>query len=819
MRYADHLDPKEAGRRVEPRVEPDERAWNRVLRYWFFRADFADRPAYLAVDEETLAAMARESRFDVADATKSLSRVVQYWVSPRAPLGRWVREAARWRRACSESDPPFLSVLAITVLAATIVDNVNDHSYYRRLNALLGLPGNMMPRDFDSDIQQLWSYLNEWLTDVCHGQLGTATASNLGGPTNVGWAQSQTLLRPTDRVKLPLFFTALGAQPGQLVDGHLLVRRLRSWSSGGHALSRRLAAVLGDTRLSELLASALHSELAHWDGTLRDEAGHVALKLLLAFHERSGRLETAVQVPEQLSGTTWQLRSLDARVELGSAGDLQLLGVSVTPQILDGLPLHAGSGGPAVSDPDGIATTRATGLTLVMPRRDVHLLCPDDRLARWVEVPTALLHRPHLVLVRSAVAAAATDVMRRLGDDAQPVRRIQCPTGWAAYRFTPGRFQVIDGPLVVLSPRGNELSALDGGLPISRRRRIYLTVGAPDLVLDLREQSGLVTVDDAEASPDKAGRLRLADVGLPPGGHRVSVGGVHYELTLVDEFADKPFDSTLSFVFNVLCSDGRVVGTVPAGAIAAAGHHGPSDVTVSGAAISVGPSARTFAPKPRSPRSRAGGQHFVLGHPGQVTAVRLHPPRWLQSLPVQLAPHLVDATPALKDVPFPPLWLLRVSRGGVTVSAIHPGQETDSEQAVTDISSDLWSSVLPYIADATADGDDAARWSRWQQAALASGVPPEPGCDELRHAASVGQRTRRREPHSLPPSPRLAHASGTTSQPLDLGPAVAAISRAYRGRLGGAAVGGRSLDHRDDCRRWRLRAALRRTAKMVSASA
>jgi hypothetical protein len=134
-------------------VEPDERDWNRALRSWFFRRDFADRPAYLAVDEETLAAIARESGFEVVDATKSLSRVVQYRVSDRAPLGWWVREAARWRGVGSESDPPFLSVLAIAVLAATIVDEVNDRSYYRRLNGLLGLPGHMMPRDFDSDIE------------------------------------------------------------------------------------------------------------------------------------------------------------------------------------------------------------------------------------------------------------------------------------------------------------------------------------------------------------------------------------------------------------------------------------------------------------------------------------------------------------------------------------------------------------------------------------------------------------------------------------------------------------------------------------------
>ena len=698
----------------------DARAWNRALRSWFFRPDLAGRPAYLAVDEETLSAIARECDLDVADATASLSDAVRYRVSSHAPLRWWVNEAVRWRSAGSESDPPFLTVLAITVLAATIVDQVNDRSYYRRLNGLLGLPGNIMPRDFDSDIQQLWTNLNEWLTDVCHGQLGMATASNVGGLANVGWAESQALLRPTDRAKLPLFFTALGVQPGQLVDGDLLVRRLRSWSVG-HVFSRRLAAVLQDARLSELLAAALHSELAHWDGTLRDEVGRVVLKLLLALHERSGQLQVAVQVPEQLAGTSWQLGSPETPIRLGFGGELQLVSISVTSQLLDGLPLHAEFDGSAVPGSGAQAKAPLPALTLVMPRRDVHLLCPDDRLARWVEVPAALLHRPHLVLARAEIAAAAIDAIKRLGGDAQPVRRIHSPTGWATYRFTPVRPQVIDGPLAVLSPRGNELSALDGGLPLSKRRRIYLTSGAPDLVLDLQEPFGLVTVDNTEAIPDSAGCLRLAGLGLSLGRHSVSVGGVHYHLILVDEFADRPRDTTFSFAFDLLRNDGRVVGTVPAGVTAAA-RHGPSDVTVSGAAIRNSPTAAAFAPLPRPPRSRAGGQHFVLGRPGQVAAIRVYPPRWFRSLPVNLAPHLVDAAPALKEVPFPPAWLLRVSQGGIAVSAIHAGLEAHSGQPDNEIASNLWSDVLPYIADAVPDADDVAAWSAWKQAALAVGA-------------------------------------------------------------------------------------------------
>src|ERR1700678_4001678 len=144
-------------------MEPDERAWNRALQAWFFRPDLAGRGAYLAVDEETLAAIATEWSFQVAEPTESLSRAIQHRVSERTPLRSWLQEASRWKASGSDGAPPFLSILAVTVLAATIVDQVSDRSYYRRLNTLLHLPNAGMPRDFYSDIQQLWTYLNEWL--------------------------------------------------------------------------------------------------------------------------------------------------------------------------------------------------------------------------------------------------------------------------------------------------------------------------------------------------------------------------------------------------------------------------------------------------------------------------------------------------------------------------------------------------------------------------------------------------------------------------------------------------------------------------------
>lgn len=702
-------------------MNPDERAWNRALRAWFFRPDLAGRGAYLAVDEETLAAIANEWGFQAADPTESLSQAIHHRVSAQAPLHSWVSEASQWRRTGSESDPPFLAVLAVTVLAATILDEVNDRSYYRRLNSLLGLQGAAMPRDFDNDIQQLWTYLNEWLTEKWHGQLGVATATNIGGQANVGWAQSQILLRTTDRSKLPLFFTELGLQPGLMVDGDLLVRRLRSWSAGGRMLSRRLGLVLLDPRLSELLAGALHSELAHWDGTLRDQAGRIALRLMLAFHERTARLQIASQIPDELSGTTWNVETPgagDVQLELTSSDEPQLLTIPFSPSILDGIPLNA----KRIADSDGRPREPAEGngnaaLALILARHDVYVLCPDDRLARWVQVPMALLNRPHLVLVRSESGPAATRVMSQLASQGvQPFHRIHKPTGWDAFKFTPDRYQAITGPLASLSPRGNELSAVDGGLPISKRKRIYLRPGAPDLIRDLHEEAPPVVIDGIEISAYDQTRLRLADLRLPTGTHSVAIGGVRYQLTLVDEFADEPFEGTLSFTFRAGLDYRGLAAMTATSAITSATRHSPLDATIRGAAISMSPSAKKLSALPHAPHIRTGGQHYVLGRPGEVAAVDMPPPKWLQEL--GLNPHLADAEPSLAAVPFMPTWILRVAHAGVTVSAVHHG--IGPRPLISDalVSPELWHRVIPHIQDAVAEPADKDRWAAWKQDAV-----------------------------------------------------------------------------------------------------
>jgi hypothetical protein len=252
---------------------------------FFFRPEMANRPVYLCIDRSVLARVAADNGFPADDPVASLTAAVRRHVPGEPPLRWWVDAAFQWRRSGRSGTPPFVAALAVTVLAATASDDgANIRSYYRTLRALLGLPpGVDAPKEFDSDIQQLWTWLREWLDDHEAGALGRATATKAAGWANVGWAISQTVLSPLDRAKLPLFFTAIGAQAGQRADGELLATQLTSWAAGNVQLSSRLTRALADRTLRALLAQTLAGELALWDGQLSSNADQPGVQLLLSW--------------------------------------------------------------------------------------------------------------------------------------------------------------------------------------------------------------------------------------------------------------------------------------------------------------------------------------------------------------------------------------------------------------------------------------------------------------------------------------------------------------------------------------------------------
>jgi hypothetical protein len=719
-------------------VVADDAAWSAALAGRFYREEFADRPVFLCVDEETLAVLAQDEGIvsgGTADgeagqaAARALARSVRSRVRASEPLAAWTQDAVAWRRSGYAGPPPFLALLAVTVLAATTIGGRSDRGYYSRLNDLLGLPGRGMPRYFDSDIQQLWRCLNEWLTDVEHGRRGRPTATNLtSAQSNIGWALSQTVLRPADRARLPLLFTTLGLYPGQRVDGQLLVAGLRRTGLAGHGLSRRLTQVLEDPSLTESLATTLASELAGWDGGLRDESGRCAVQLLLTYHQRSRTFGVAVRTPPDLAGHS--IRAGDsAAVPLGQAGELQPLTVPVTAGLLDGASL------PAQLLPPDRQSGAIAELRLVMTHSDLRVLTPSDALARWVEVRPAERHRRHLVVVRSELAQAAVAVMGPLTQDPPRRTSVPCPHGWVGYEYEPVRAAAagtVAGPLAVLSPRGGEIAALDGGLAVSARSRLYLAAGPPDVLFDLSDGDGAVEVDGQPVfDVGSAGRLRLAGRGLAEGTHEVNVGGARLTLRLVNEHALGPMAGTLGTRLQAGTTPTGRPWTVPLPPVAGDGQDGPgagADVVVHGASVerSAGADALAHPVTALAARARAGGRHYALGPRGTAARIHPQPPAWLLALAPQPVPHLVDLAGSADGLPFTPRWFLRIAQDRASAIPADARRNTPATDEAPDVAgavktTNVWDEVLPWLADAATAPGQADAWATW----LASTAPTD----------------------------------------------------------------------------------------------
>lgn len=731
-------------------VVADDAAWSAALAGRFYREEFADRPVFLCVDEETLADLANDAaliaddpaRADAGEAAvQALAQAVRPRVRASGPLSAWTQGALAWRRSGYAGPPPFLSLLALTVLAATTVGGRSDRGYYSRLNDLLGLPGRGMPRYFDSDIQQLWRSLNEWLTTVEHGRRGVPTATNLtSAQPNIGWALSQTVLRPADRARLPLLFSTLGLYPGQLVDGQLLAEGLRRTGLAGHGLSRRLAQVLADPALADSLAATLSSELAAWDGVLRDESGRRVVQLLLTYHQRSRIFGVAVRTPADLVGHSVIVEHNTA-VPLGEVGELQPLSIPVAAGLLDGASVPA-----ELLLPDGRSVTE---LRLVMTHIDLRVLTPSDALARWVEIRLAERHRRHLVLLRSELIRDAVAIMGLLAQDPPRRTSVPCPAGWVAYEYEPVRAATagsLVGQLRVLSPRGGEIAALEGGLAVSAGSRLYLTSGPPDVLFDLSDGGRTVAIDGQPVTgAGTAGRLRLAGRGLVEGSHEVDIGGACLTLRLVNEYAPGPAAGTLGTRLQAGTLGTRLqAGTAPAGRPWTIPLP-PSPDSTDGADVDVlvqGASVRRSAAADALPRpadglgalARVGGRHYALGPAGVAAQVHPQPPAWLLTLTPQPIPHLVDLTASAERLPFAPTWFLRLARDHASVilasvqRIIAPADNATKGAATppTDQTANVWDEVVPWLASAATAPEQADAWASWLTSFTNEPLPARP---------------------------------------------------------------------------------------------
>jgi hypothetical protein len=639
-------------------------AWNCAIAEWFFGYEQAGRPAYLAVDDEELHELATKWGLDNGPPAASLADAVGAEISRGGGLAYITRATRKWRRDGASGDPPYLSLLALCVLAGSRMAadpsvGIAAHAYYPHLNLLLRreLRAGMPPWFPATD--KLWLDLNRWL-ETCRGSRGLPSARTHPWFTHIGWPLSQCLLRAADRHRLPDFFRSAGLEPATEIEPAQLWVLFRHWAHLGCGLiNQGLRVVVSATgQVAEHISEILKYELDTWDGDLRDPKGRRRGEVLLILEKWAGGRRAELRfVARRPRGFP------DGEFRLAEARSLALVPANADWYQPLELPVSALALRQGMTATQGVFSLTYDPAVVVPFRACLEpfsawLSC---RQANALEEHSVLVHASALADVRSFLARCARSGWRELQ---QPVGNI--PASWTVIE----RVRLSAVPhgvpphLSSLAPRLYTAMRLEGGLPLSSG--IYLVGGEPDVWLMVEPgERCVLDIDGAKQQELSEGslELRLTDFHLPVGKHEISAGGVRRRLTSERGFGLPATFGTAS-LGHVLRRhrDYQPVSEIATplldGGIPPAG-----TVHVCGAATLASPADLPRGDRPPELLPTGFDEYVVLGAQAGELVVPLAPerPGWLERLGLSAWQFF--------DVPltFRPKWLIYRGRAGTRV--------------------------------------------------------------------------------------------------------------------------------------------------------
>lgn len=630
----------------------DYASWNGVLATHFFVPRDRPVPVYLSVDDALLVRLAGTSD----GAAEDFERAVQSVVFGRDPFSSVGDTARRWRREGGVGDPPFIAVLAATVLAASRMERTEGITagrlpYYAPLRRLLGLGAgtggrSQMPENYDVIVPALWGHLAWWLDKHQQGRRGLPSAISHPTQVHIGWALSQAVLQGADRTQLGLFLSHIGVQPGDSLPQSELLARFEEWTRVSR-VSARIQRALDNQALRATLAGVLAQELAHFTGLAADATGLPCLPLALTSESGGSPYGLAVRLSNRFK-----------------APSLTVDGTTVTiPAGAEWIPLPEPVDPPL---PGNALELDAGSARLLLAAQDCYVLQPNDLLGRWTSVSVTEIGVRHHVLVKDELAHQAVRVMRACGsDEPRRPRRTQAPPGWTLFTgYTPTRSAAVGGALGVLSPLYQQLPRFSGGLRVRGGINSYLLGYPPDLVLpgSTEAHARFFTIDGrVEPIPPGAAAetviVPLAPLGLASGEHDLHVRDRKLSFRLVPRYRERASQPTLSLPPRGEKQSLRPVWLDHPG-------HPNTEVGelladhVCGALL--GHTIRASLPPMHL--TRRAGRLYALGRQRICVELITQPAPWLAELaPIQ---HSVDLDRVLSELPFTTDWILRVTGTG-----------------------------------------------------------------------------------------------------------------------------------------------------------
>ena len=450
-----------------------------------------------------------------------------------------------WADGDRQSAPPSLPLLAVTVLAASMMDRsteVGAHNYYSRLRHLLDPSDDQhgMPGDYAGAIPRLWRQLQTWLNADMRGERGILTLPSdeaLAGNRyrkNIGHALQQALFRASDRRRLVAFFRAVGLEPDEEeIEAAELRRTLALWAGRRLPQAERLYSLATRTEHETYCLHLLERQAADWDGLLDDpDTGKPVSPIRLYLTTRPRALRIVLPRDERMP--------LKTSIDWGD-DEIQLSSSSSEPYFHP-VPLPISISSEALSDD---LTVVGPDIGAALEARSIHALRYDEYVGAWISADSIAFGELHHLLAHDNELA---ELVRFTQSEEIDIAHV---SSFADH--VPAQWNVISGFRILRRPAKEPPTALAtllrsgggprlrlvGGLRVPEFTRAYLTGGAPLLAIPAELRSHQIILRRASTDeiltlrPDSS-EYRLDKLQLDEGLFQIQCGTARLKFDLID---------------------------------------------------------------------------------------------------------------------------------------------------------------------------------------------------------------------------------------------------------------------------------------------
>lgn len=500
--------------------------WNEALLTWFFNRHERER-VYFRADDADLRRLSDGLQLGLEDPAADLIVAVRDEVRRNPRLSYLHHSGEAWLKRCDPNEaPPWLGLLAVSVLVVARQVEGGSLSFYRQFSEALGTP--ISQSDYEETVYAWWGSLSKWLIDVNDGTRGLPSWKRLpgfGSPRSViGHPYTQVLLRREDFRAVDAFLASLGRlKPGDIevtnqdAAGTDLIHRFRQWATQRRVTPHLWAILHGDQQgaqdsLRYILLDRLLDEVDERGARILEREASLVLTLD-AWRDLRLRFSVLVRSLE-----TWVTDTL--KIDGETIGPLSPGVPLLTTVTVDTAALESGRTIPTPEDVDVVYRPRDV---IALAIRDWDVWCAVED----VEVG----ERVYLL-----VASGALERVRGALENLPPARSItDVPEGWALYGpGTLSTMAVEDEASLPFRRRWQSVPQLVGGLEVARR--CFLVGGPPAVFVPTDGADKSVRLDGGivDIAPSEDRLVALDPSTLSPGTHHVDVGPYRLAFDMVD---------------------------------------------------------------------------------------------------------------------------------------------------------------------------------------------------------------------------------------------------------------------------------------------